>query len=199
MSSHQDVLQLLGCSDLYTLVDPDFLAEFGLSRPAQYGMVCTDVRAKQFELEALGCGPFVYAKTKGPNWREHGEPRDVDLEVAMGYSNGQQIELLGAGTNTNLYRPVIPVDGGLALHHVCVFQKGLAELEARLNGAGFASVASGHVGISGLYTTCFCYLDTRARLGFYLELAEYKTLGMQLPPTARLIGFLGRLQRRFTK
>lgn len=197
MSAHEDRLQLFGCNDLYTLVDPAFLEEYGLSRPEQYGLVCSDVQAKQRELEAMGCAPFVYAKTKGPNWRELGERRNVELEVAMSYSNGQQVELLGAGENTNLYHPAIPEDGSLALHHVCVFQKGLYDLEARLNRAGFATVASGHVGISGLYTTRFCYLDTRERLGFYLELAEYKTLGMHLPPTEKLIGFLGRLQRRF--
>jgi len=197
MASHEGVLQLLGCDDLYTLVDPDFLIEHGLNRPEQYGVVCADVPAKQRELEALGCAPFVYAKTKGPNWHEQGERRDVRLEVAMGYSNGQQIELLGAGENTSFYQPFIRADGRLALHHVCIFQNDLVGLEERLNQAGFATAASGHIGVSGLYTTRFCYLDTRERLGFYLELAEYKTLGMHLPPKEKLIGFLGRMQRRF--
>lgn len=197
MVTHGNVLQLLGCDDLYNLVDRDFLAEFGLNRPEQYGMVCADVPVQQKALEALGCSPFLYAKTKGPNWQEWGERRDARIEVALGYSNGQQIELLGAGENTNLYQPAIPTGGGLALHHVCIFQNGLKALEGRLNRAGFVTIASGHIGVNGLYTTRFCYLDTRECLGFYLELAEYKTLGIHLPPTEALIGFLGRLQRRF--
>jgi len=197
MTSHADVLQLLNCDDLYSMVPDEFLAAHGLDRPEQYGMVCADVPAAQAELEALGCAPFVYAQTKGPNWCERGERREVQLELALGYSNGQQVELLGAGKNTDFYRNKIPADGSIALHHVCVIQKGIDRLEASLNAAGFPTVLTGHVGLEGVYTTKFRYLDTREELGFYLELTEYLTLGMHLPPTEKLIGFLGRMQRRF--
>ena len=162
-------------------------------------MVCRDVRAEMAGLEGLGAGPFLYSTNKMPNWREWGEPVEAHAELALGYSNGQEIELLGPGQNTHFYTDRIPADGGIALHHICIFQDDILELERRLNDAGFETAGAGHIGVKGLYTTRFRYLDTRDALGFYLELAEYKLLGRHSPPGEKTISFLARLQKRFGK
>ena len=197
--SHQRILDFMGVKDLTTLVDKAFLEEFGLQMPNQYGVVCEDVRKNLLALEELGSEPFVYAITDGPNWHEYGVPREVKIELALGYSNDQQIELLGAGENTSLYSDYIPNDGTTALHHVCVFQQEIEELEQRLNSAGYQTVISGHIGTENIYTTKFRYLDTRSELGFYLELCEYEVFGRHAPPGPKIIGSLGRLQRIFNK
>jgi len=101
----------MGVADLNTLVDPGFLAQLDLNQPGQYGVVCADIRAAIVRLEAVGVGPFVYANTRGPNWVECGDTRDCRIEMAMGYSDHQQIELLGPGSGTDLYRGKIPSDG----------------------------------------------------------------------------------------
>jgi hypothetical protein len=54
MNSHQNVLKQLGCKDLTELVDRDFLEKYGLAMPAQYGMVCKDVRQNGQQIELLG-------------------------------------------------------------------------------------------------------------------------------------------------
>lgn len=199
MNSHEQVMRQLGCDDLSELVDPKFLQEFGLVMPEQYGMVCQNVEEQIANLEALGAGPFVHATMKMPNWKECGQPKDAYAELALGYSNSQQIELLGEGKNINIYKEKIPADGSIALHHACVFQEGVAELERRLNDAGYPTAGSGHIGISGLYTTCVRYIDTRETLGIYLEMVEYRLLGRHKPPGENLITALAKLQRLFAR
>ena len=199
MTSHEQVMLQLGCDDLHELVDHKFLQEFGLVMPQQYGMVCQDVQDQIANLEALGAGPFVHAIMKMPNWKEYGQARESYADMALGYSDGQQIELLGEGRSINLYKEKIPSDGSIALHHVCVFQENPAELERRLNNAGYPTAGSGHIGIPGLYTTRVRYIDTRATLGIYLEIVEYKLLGKHLPPGEKIITRLAKLQKRFDK
>jgi len=192
-------MQQLGCDDIAELVDPKFLQEFGLDIPGQYGMVCQDVKAQIANLEALGAGPFVSAMMKMPNWKEYGEPKDAYADMALGYSNGQQVELLGEGKNIDLYKPVIPADGSIGLHHACVFQENIVELERRLNNAGYVTAGSGYIGVTGLYSTTVRYLDTRDTLGIYLELVEYRMLGRHAPPGEKVISGLAKIQRRFAK
>jgi len=198
MHSHESVMNQLGCSELRSLIAPEFLGEFGLDVPGQYGMVCLDVKAQIANLESCGAGPFLYATSKMPNWTERGEPKTACAELALGYSNGQQIELLGPGKNTRFYAERIPQDGSIAIHHACIFQNNTLECERRLNEAGFKTAAAGHIGVPGLYTTRIRYVDTRATLGFYLELTEYKLLGLHLPPGEKLISALAKLQARFS-
>ena len=199
MNQHEQVMQQLGCDDLNELVDPKFLREFGLVMPGQYGMVCQNVKDQIANLEALGAGPFVHAFMKMPNWKEYGQPKKAYAELALGYSNGQQVELLGKGKNIDIYKEKIPADGSIALHHACVFQEGVVELERRLNAAGYATAGSGYIGLTGLYSTTVRYIDTRETLGIYLEMVEYRLLGRHAPPGERLITGLAKLQRRFAK
>ena len=199
MNSHQQVMQQLGCDDLNELVDRKFLQEFGLVMPEQYGMVCQNVKEQIARLEALGAGPFLYANMKMPNWKERGQPKEAYAEMSLGYSNGQQIELLGEGKNIDIYREKIPTDGSLALHHVCVFQEDIPELERRLNNAGYPTAGSGHIGVKGLYTTTVRYIDTRETLGIYIEMVEYKMLGRHTPPGEKIITGIAKLQKRFAK
>jgi hypothetical protein len=199
MNKHEQVMQQLGCDDLNELIDPKFLREFGLVMPGQYGMVCQNVKNQIANLEALGAGPFVHAFMKMPNWKEYGQPKKAYAELALGYSNDQQIELLGKGKNIDIYKEKIPADGSIALHHACVFQEGVVELERRLNAAGYATAGSGYVGRSGLYSTTVRYIDTRETLGIYLEMVEYRLLGGHRPPGEKLITGLAKLQRRFAK
>lgn len=197
--AHSHVMDLLGCNDLGDIIDPAFLSEFNLVSPGQYGMVCRDVGAQVAALEARGAGPFIHAHTPGPNWTEWGERKEVQTELALGYSNGQQIELLGPGEGTNFYLEKIPDDGSIALHHVCVFQHRIFDIEQRLNAAGYPTCLSGHIGVNKLYTTRFKYFDTRDELGIYLEVCEYEMLGRHSPPGEGLIGAIGSLQKRFSR
>lgn len=196
--SRDQIVQRLGGKDFDNLVDQFFLRKFGLSKPAQYGMVCADVAAEIEALEALGCTPFIHVNIAAPGWTEQGEARKVRLEMAMGYTGDEQIELLGPGENTDFYRDKIPADGALTLHHVCCMENNLDELKLSLPAAGYPLYLEGGVNI-GVLSAHFAYFDTRDKLGFWLEIGQYRLLGKHRPPTEKLISRLAGWQRRFGK
>lgn len=203
--THQAVLNALGCDDLDTLVPQSFLDRFGLDTPRQYGMVCADVKASAEELQGLGCSPFLRIKSDIKGWWERdgspnngGSRKTVTTDAAFGYSNGQQVELLGPGANSTLYTDKIPADGSIALHHVCVMQFGIEDIERHLNEAGYPTHISGDVG-GGPFKTRFRYFDTREELGFWLEVCEYALFGRHAPPSEGFITFFAKLQNRGKK
>lgn len=193
--SRQAIITKLGGLALDQLVDPEFLQRFSLSVPGQYGMVCADVAAEIEALEALGATPFVHANMEAPGWNEQGEKKKVKVEMAMGYTGDEQIELLGPGQNTDFYRDAIPADGGLTLHHVCCMENNIEELKRSLPDAGYPLYLEGGINL-GVISTRFAYFDTRTELGFWLEIAQYRMLGRHRPPSEPLITRLAKLQRR---
>jgi hypothetical protein len=118
--------------------------------------------------------------------------------MALGYLAEQQIEVLGPGQNTQFYRDKIPADGALTLHHVCCMQNNFEELKQRLPAAGYPLYLQGGVNL-GILSTYFAYFDTRERLGFWLEIAQYRLLGRHRPPSEGFITRLANLQRRFSR
>ncbi len=193
---HQAVLDAIGCADLTQLVDQKFLHRFNLQQPVQYGLVAADVPASIQRLRELGASAFVYANPRIPSWTERGKQRsDVSIEVALGYSNHQQLELLGAGRNTDIYAERIPTDCSIALHHVCIYHDQIVALEPQLNAAGFETVLSGDLGLRNIFTIRFRYFDTREALGFYLEVCEFLAFNRQVTFGERSILFGARLQQ----
>ena len=169
MTVKEDVLAAMGgVPDLMSLVPAEFRDRFQLAEPIQYGMVCRDFPDKIARLEALGAGPFVHGTVGFPGWRERGVARKVRGEVALGYCAGQQIELLGAATNTNHYAEKIPADGGFALHHVGIAKLGLETSRRALTEAGFEAVVEMGMKIGPLFSMEAAYYDTRDELGFYV-------------------------------
>lgn len=195
--SRADIVHALGGRDLASLIDQGFLDSFDLSPPSQYGMVCADVSEEIEQLESLGATPFIHATMEAPGWTEQGVKKKVTVEMAMGYTGDEQIELLGPGVNTDFYRDTIPVDGTLTLHHVCCMQNDLQRLKRVLPRAGYSLYLEGGINI-GLLSTHFAYFDTREALGIWLEVAQYRLLGRHRPPTEAFITRLARLQRRFS-
>lgn len=196
MPPKQDVLAALGSvPDLGSLVAPAFLERFQLAAPMQYGIVCRDVPAGIRRLESLGAGPFLHARTRAPGWTERGERKAVVTDMALGYVEHQQVELLGPGEGTDLYAEKIPADGGFALHHVGIAQLGMHRIKPALAGAGFPAVVELGLKIGPLYSVDVAYFDTRDELGFYVEILEFTMLGKHAPMTEALVTRLARLQR----
>ena len=200
MTVKEDVLAAMGgVPDLDSLIPADYRARFELAEPMQYGMVCRDIPDKIDRLEALGAGPFVHGTVGLPGWRERGVARKVRNEVALGYCENQQIELLGPGTNTNHYVEKIPADGEIALHHVGIAQLGLRQSRRAFAAAGIEAVVELGMNIGPLYSLDVAYYDTRDELGFYVELLEFRSFGRHVPPGEGLISALGGLQRRLRR
>lgn len=195
--AREELLSALGGTALGELVPLEFLSRSGLSLPAQYGMVCADVAAQAGRLEALGSTPFVRARLRAPGWTEGGARKKVSVEMALGYSGSEQIELLGPALNTRFYSDTIPADGALALHHVCCYQNNLDRLRRQLPRAGYALHLEGGLNV-GLLSIRFACFDTRDQLGFWLKIAQFRFLGRHRPPTQAFVSRLARLQRRFS-
>jgi len=196
MSAKADVLaELGGIPDLEALVPEAFRRRFDLGEPSQYGMVCQDVPAGIKRLESLGAGPFLYANAGVPGWTEGGERKKVTVPMALGYVEHQQIELLGAGTNTNHYAEKIPSDGSFALHHVGIAQLGMSSTKPALVDAGYPVVVEIGLRIGPIYSVDVAYFDTRGELGFYVEILEFTAFGKHAPLTEGLVSRIGRLQR----
>ena len=199
-SPKQDVLAAFGgIPDLDELIPADFLRRFELSEPTQYGIVCQDVRAGIGRLEAIGAGPFLYAEMRPPGWTERGERKPVLAQMALGYVDHQQIELLGPGENTNLYTEKIPTDGSFALHHVGIAQLGMGRAKPSLTDAGYPPIVEIGMRIGPIYSVDVAYFDTRDELGFYLEILEFTAFGRHAPLTEKLVSRIGRLQRLFRR
>ncbi len=194
--SSQAIIDRLGGRNLEQIVPAQFRERFGLSVPGQYGMVCGDVAAEIRQLEALGSTPFLHAHMGAPNWTEQGVKKDVRVEMSMGYVGAEQIEVLGAGENTDFYTAKIPADGSLTLHHACCFENNIEELKQTLPAAGYPLYLEGGVNM-GFLSTYFAYFDTREELGLWLEIGQYRLLGRHRPPTEKFITRLAGLQRRF--
>ena len=197
MTVKGDVLAALGgIQDLASLIPEAFRARFHLAEPTQYGVVCRDFPDKIGRLEALGAGPFVHGTAPLPGWKERGIPRKASTEVALGYCAGQQIELLGPGTGTDLYAEKIPADGGFALHHVGIAQLGLEGSRRAFSDAGIEVAVELGLNLGPLFSMQVVYYDTRDELGFYVEQLEFRSFGRHVPLTEGLISSLGGLQRR---
>lgn len=196
MSTKSDVLAEFGdIADLPELIPQAFRDRFDLGAPAQYGIVCEDVPGGILRLESLGAGPFLYADTAPPGWTERGESHKVTVPMALGYVDHEQVELLGAGTNTNHYADKIPSDGGFALHHVAIAQLGMSEAKPALSAAGYPPVVEIGMRIGSIYTVDVAYFDTRDELGFYLEILEFTRFGKHAPLTESLVSRIGKIQR----
>jgi len=158
-------------------VPPSFREAHGLGAPQQYGIACRNVRAGIREAEALGAGPFLYAKVKLPNFTERGQRMYVaEAEIALGHVGDLQIELLGPGEGTTFYADALR-DRDVALHHVGIYQGEAETIAQSLEAAGQPLAARGGITLGPLLRFDFRYFDTRPTLGHYLEILDFTYLG----------------------
>ncbi len=172
-----------------------FRRDFGLDPATQYGVACRDVPRAIADAESLGAGPFVRAHVSPPNWTEGGVRCRARLDFALGYCDDAQLEFLGPGRGTRFYADALGTTDTI-LHHVGVYQHGLAALTERLERAGHVTVVSGGVRLGPLARFQFRYFDTRATLGVYLEILDFAWLGDHPIPMRPFIERAARLGSR---
>ncbi|MFN7950730.1 MAG: VOC family protein [bacterium] len=170
-----------------------FRRDLGLDPATQYGVACRDVPRAIADAEALGGGPFLRARVSPPHWTERGVRRRAHLDFALGYCDDVQLEFLGPGKGTRFYADALG-DADTILHHVGVYQRGLASLTERLERAGHVTVVSGGVRLGPLARFQFRYFDTRAALGIYLEILDFAWLGDHPIPMRPFIERAARLR-----
>jgi len=161
-------------------VPRDVFYKLGLKFPQQYAIACRDVAACVRRAEALGAGPFLHVTIPAPNWVERGElNKDCKLEVALGYAGDRQVEFLGPGHGTEHYSRALQ-DTDIVFHHVGIYQRGMDELAANITNSGYPEVVRGGVTLGKALSFDFRYFDSRADLGIYLEVQDFRLLDREL-------------------
>jgi hypothetical protein len=174
-----------------------FRDTYGLAVPQQYGIACRDVRRCCAIAESLGAGPFLAARIPATGWRERGQLRRCTLSVGLGYAGDTQVEFLGPGCGTDFYSAVL--DGAEArLHHAGIYQAGVERIGAQLVAGGYPEAVRGGLVLGRGLSFDYRYYDTRAELGIYLEVLDFRGLGrpLSVEPLARAGAAMLRIQRR---
>ena len=170
-------------------VPRDVFYKLGLKFPQQYAIACRDVADCVRRAEAHGAGPFLHVTIPAPNWIERGELiKDCKLEVALGYAGDRQVEFLGPGHGTQHYAREL-VDKDVVFHHVGVYQYGMDELAKNITGAWYPEVVRGGVSYVKGLSFDFRYFDSRADLGIYLEVQDFRLLNREISIEPVLRGY----------
>jgi hypothetical protein len=194
----EGVLEELSLPHIEERLPRELFHQLGLRFPQQYGIACRDVTACVRRAEARGAGPFLHVTVPAPNWIENGERRPgCKLEVALGYADDTQIELLGPGEGTEHYTRALR-DADIAFHHVGIYQSGMEKLAASITRAGYPEVVKGGISVGRALSIDFRYFDAREDYGVYLEVLDFSCLGMglDLEPLIRAYSASVRLGRR---
>ncbi|MCA9534449.1 MAG: hypothetical protein KC593_12245 [Myxococcales bacterium] len=190
MSTEGPLARVLAHFGLPTLAEqlPDeFRARFGLAPAAQYGIACRDVPSACAAAEALGAGPFLMGSVAAVGWHEAGVPRPrCQLEVGLGYAGSTQVEFLGPGRGTDFYSASL-AGAEARLHHAGIYQRGVERLGAGLVAAGHREAVRGGLTLGGCLSFDYRYYDTRAELGIYIEILDFRALArpLDLEPLVR--------------
>lgn len=162
-------------------MSPSELRALGrLPAVSQLGLVVTDMsRSTAGYGAALGVRRWYRSRMA---WHEvvyRGEPTAIDWDIVVGYSAGVQVELIEIrDAGPNLYHEILGSDGW-GLHHLGVVVRDFDRRVDRARRAGLEVAQHGAIRFAGGATCRFAYLDTRAELGFILELIEMRVFGLQ--------------------
>ncbi|NOZ42468.1 MAG: VOC family protein [Alphaproteobacteria bacterium] len=120
-------------------------------------------------VEMTGSGPmFIGVDFPIINRRYRGEPTEVELSLALGFSDGLCIEYIYQKNDVpSIYndRPLIKPIG---FHHWGIMTRDLEAAVADWQAKGCEKAFEGEVGVGGR----FVYMDTVAKLGGMIELIE---------------------------
>jgi methylmalonyl-CoA/ethylmalonyl-CoA epimerase len=133
----------------------------------QQAYVVADLaRAEQAMRETLGCSEFVDLPASDLEYELRGEPVSCALALGFARSGNIQIELLQPVRGNGLHVEFLESNGPGA-HHLGFLVDDIDAVVAFGESNGFPKVMGSQFG-----RLRFCYLDTFAVLGLYVELVE---------------------------
>ena len=143
-------------------------------RLTHMGYVTPDHEASlDYWIDVAGAGPFYYAEYEPEQQVHRGRPTHIRFRLAYGYLGDIHIEVVqqvsgGASAYTEALENTPSVPAGGVLHHVLLLHDGYDGVYDSYLAAGAERCYDAFVPGVGR----FCYLDTRALMGCYLELVE---------------------------
>src|SRR3954471_13808014 len=139
------------------------LARIGSGLFQQAYVVADRDRAEQAMRESLGCGPFVDLPADDLEYDLRGTRVSCALALGFARSGNMQIELLQPVRGEGLHVEFLASNGPGA-HHLGFL---VEDLDAVVAGTAYERVMGAQFG-----SLTFCYLDTFADLGLYVELVQ---------------------------
>lgn len=149
------------------------LPSLGAGQLFQIGILVPDLKqAVAFYTELMGFGPWIgfhFGPENVQDFTYRGRPADYSMDVAL-TGDGPQVELIQFYGEHSSYHEWIN-ERGYGIHHLAVRVSDFAAANQELLAAGYDQLQSGHgYGVHG--DGGFAYFDTRAELGYILEVLK---------------------------
>lgn len=143
----------------------------------QIAWVVDDLDKAMSQWLNLGVGPFYTLDVDNMAVDYRGEPSSISMLIGLAHAGDIQVELIQqTSTEPSAYTEGAPC-GSVGFHHICRALGKYDETIKQLTDEGAVVVTEGRFGEGG---PRFCYVDTRAILGCFLELADDSAVGNKL-------------------
>jgi NADPH2:quinone reductase len=146
---------------------------------SQIGIVVPDIgKAVRYYSKVLNIKPWFRSKTKSNNAAFKGESFSLELDIALAFSGGVEIELIQMLTDREcIYSDIMKKQGG-GLHHIGIMVRGFDKKLEQMKTAGIGVIQSGIIKTVGGAVTKYAYMDTVSTCGIISEIIESKLIGI---------------------
>jgi len=128
----------------------------------------------------LGIRPWYRAKIVESDIHYRGNPIELELDIAVGYSGGLQFELIEViRGEDNIYTELID-SRGQGIHHIGFVVSGISERIEIFKQSGFQPLQHGTLTTRGKAITRFAYFDTLDQFGYITELIQTTLFGINV-------------------
>jgi catechol 2,3-dioxygenase-like lactoylglutathione lyase family enzyme len=150
-----------------------------LPKVSQIGIVVPDIgKAVSYYSKFLNIQPWFRSKMRSNDAAFKGEFFSLELDIALAFSGGLEIELIQMLTDREcIYSDIMKKQGG-GLHHIGTMVRGFDKKLEQMKAAGIGVIQSGVIKTGGGAVTKYAYLDTVSTCGIISEIIESKLAGI---------------------
>ncbi len=150
-----------------------------LPKVRQIGIVVPDIgKAVRYYSKFLNIKPWFRSKTTSNDTTFKGESFSLDLDIALAFSGGVEIELIQMLTDREcIYSDILKKQGG-GLHHIGTMVRGFDKKLEQMKAAGIGVIQFGVIKTVGGAVTKYAYMDTFSTCGIISEIIESRLMGI---------------------
>jgi hypothetical protein len=150
-----------------------------LPKVGQIGIVVPDIgKAVTYYSNILNIKPWFKSKIKSNDVVFRGESFSLELDIALAFSGGIEIELIQMMSEREcVYSDIMKKEGG-GLHHIGTMVAGYDRKLAAMKETGVDVIQSGVIRTCGGAVTRYAYMDTVSTCGIISEIIESRLAGV---------------------
>lgn len=171
-----------------------FMAEHGLEKVHQLGLVVPDVEKAAQKLEEKGFGPFFIASGAPVFWKEKGEDKRVSGKMGLAYHKDVELELLEPLNGSDFYTRSLDPEGKIVIQHLGFLVKDVDAYADKAAQAGVPVWVRGQLK-AWPSTTEFAYMEPEEKNGLIMEFINWHIMGFSFSPPRGLLKTIGRLEK----